>query len=167
MEEIICETLQPILELMHIPFRKIDVQCGEEGHYRVNIETDEPQHLIGAHGATLFSLQHILKILLTKKIESGFSIALDVDNYRKRQEDSVILMAEQKVDLVRKYGTPRRLPPMSPYFRRLVHLHLTTPDFEDMKTKSEGEGTYRAVVIFNASPEHSEGASVPFSEAIS
>lgn len=154
MEEIISETLQPILELMHIRFQKIDVQNTDEGHYRVNIETDEPQHLIGAHGATLFALQHILKILLSKKIEGTFSVAVDVDNYRRRQEDSVIQLAEQKIDLVREYGAPRRLPPMSAYFRRLVHLHLTNTDFSDLKTRSEGEGNYRSVVIFKAGDEN-------------
>lgn len=148
MEEIICETLQPLLELMHIQFRKIDVQNTEDRYYRVNVETDEPEHLIGAHGATLFAVQHLLKILLSKKIEPGFSVNVDVDNYRKRQEESVLQMAEQKVDLVRKYGTPRKLPPMSAYFRRLVHMHLTTPEFTDVTTKSEGEGNYRSVVIY-------------------
>lgn len=151
MEEIICETLQPLLELMRIQFTKIDAEATEDGHYRVNIETDEPQHLIGYHGATLFALQHLLKILLNKKAEQGFSLSIDVDNYRKRQEESVLQMAEQKVDLVRKFGAPRKLPPMSPYFRRLVHLHLTTPEFQDVATRSEGEGDYRAVVIFTPS----------------
>lgn len=164
MEEIISETLQSILELMHISFRKIDVQNTDEHHYRVNIETDEPQHLIGAHGATLFALQHILKILLSKRTEPGFSIALDVDNYRKRQEESVIQLAEQKIDLVRKYGEPRRLPPMSAYFRRLVHLHITTPEFADLKTRSEGEGNYRSVIIFNA---ENDDKKAPIEEEVS
>lgn len=149
MEEIISETLQPLLQLLHLSFRKLDVVAdpNEENSYRVNIETDEPQHLIGYHGATLFAVQHLLKILLNKKMEQSFSVALDVDNYRKRQEENVLRLAEQKVELVRKYSTPKKLPPMSPYFRRLVHMHLTKPEFSDVATQSEGEGNFRAVVI--------------------
>lgn len=148
MEEIISETLQPILELMHMSFTKIDVEAlDEEGHYRINVETDEPQLLIGYHGHNLIALQHLLKILLSKKAENSFSITLDVDNYRKRQEESVIQMADQKIDQVRKEGASKKLPPMSPFFRRLVHLHVAKDEFEDLNTYSEGTGNNRSVVI--------------------
>lgn len=150
MEEIIEETLRPILELMHIEFKGIQVEAAEENHYRVNIEAVTPQHLIGYHGATLFALQHLLKILLHKKAEQEFSIALDVDNYRRRQEENVLQMAEQKVEQVRKVKMAQKLPPMSPYFRRLIHLHLAQPEFSDVQTQSEGNGNYRAIVISHA-----------------
>ncbi|EKD92803.1 MAG: hypothetical protein ACD_28C00327G0006 [uncultured bacterium] len=151
MEEIISETLHPILELMHFQFSKIDVEDKGENHYRVNIETNEARHLIGAHGNTLFAIQHLLKILLRKKTEQDFNLSLDVDNYRKRQEENVITMAEQKVDEVRKHGKAQKLPPMSSYFRRMVHMHLTQNSFNDIATESEGEGPYRAVIISQAS----------------
>jgi spoIIIJ-associated protein len=147
MEEIIEETLRPILELMYINFKGVHVESLEDNHYRVNIDTDEPQLLIGYHGSNLLSLQHLLKILLYKKAEQDFSVSLDVDNYRKRQEENVLQMAEQKVDQVRKAKGIQKLPPMSPYFRRLIHLHLAQPEFEDVKTESEGQGNYRAIVI--------------------
>ena len=151
MEEIISETLQPILELMHIHFSKIDVEAlDDEGNYRVNIETEDANQLIGYHGNTLIALQHLLKILLSKKAEQTFTIILDVDNYRKRQEESVIQMTDQKIEQVRKDCAPRRLPPMSPYFRRLVHLHLAKDEFSDLTTYSEGAGDHRAVVITTA-----------------
>lgn len=147
MEEIISETLHQLLELMHFQFSKIDVEDKGEGHYRINIETSEAHHLIGTKGTTLLAIQHLLKILLRKKAEQEFSLTLDVDNYRRRQEENVISLAEQKVEAARKLGKAQKLPPMSSYFRRLVHLHLTQPDFRDVITESEGEGPYRAVVI--------------------
>jgi spoIIIJ-associated protein len=150
MEEIIEETLRPILELMHIPVKGIHVESGEDNHYRINVDVEDPQLMIGYHGGTLFSLQHLLKILLYKKAEQEFSIALDIDNYRKRQEENVLQMAEQKVDQVRKNSSSVKMPPMSPYFRRLIHLHLAKPEFQDVDTASTGEGNYRAVVINQA-----------------
>ncbi|HCW32169.1 MAG: jag protein, spoIIIJ-associated protein [Candidatus Peregrinibacteria bacterium GW2011_GWE2_39_6] len=147
MEEIIQETLKPLLELLHFNFSKIDIEDQGSNNYRINIVTDEANHLIGTHGNTLMAVQHILKILLRKKMEQEFSLMLDVDNYRKRQEENVITMTEQKVDEVRKQQKPQKLPPMSSYFRRIVHLHLTHPRFKDVATVSEGEGPYRAVII--------------------
>ncbi|MBT5016545.1 KH domain-containing protein [Candidatus Peregrinibacteria bacterium] len=147
MEEIISETLKPLLELMHIPFTRIDVEAQEDNQYRINIEAPDPKDLIGYHGGTLYAIQHLLKILLSKKIDQAFSINLDIDNYRKRQEENVINITEQKIDQIRKDSTSRKLPPMSPYFRRVVHLYLAQPEFEDITTYSEGTGDHRAVVI--------------------
>lgn len=147
MDEIIVETLKPLLELLHISVKDIEVESDDEHNYKVNIRTDEAQLLIGYHGSNLLALQHLLKILLYKKAEHDFSLSLDVDNYRKRQEESVLQMAEERVDRVRKTNGAQKLPPMSPYFRRLVHLHLAKPEFGDIATSSEGEGNFRAVVI--------------------
>ena len=147
MEEIISETLKPLLELMHIPFTRIDAEAQEDNQYRINIEAPDPKDLIGYHGGTLYAIQHLLKILLSKKIDQAFSINLDIDNYRKRQEENVINITEQKIDQIRKDSTSRKLPPMSPYFRRVVHLYLAQPEFEDITTYSEGTGDHRAVVI--------------------
>jgi hypothetical protein len=37
---------------------------------------------------------------------------------------------------------------MSPYFRRIVHLHIANdPQFQDLTTESIGEGDYRQVVL--------------------
>ena len=37
---------------------------------------------------------------------------------------------------------------MSPYFRRIVHLHVAnTPELSDLTTESSGDGDYRQVVL--------------------
>ncbi|EKD48220.1 MAG: hypothetical protein ACD_65C00059G0001, partial [uncultured bacterium] len=56
-------------------------------------------------------------------------------------------MANRKADYVRQTGKNQSLPPMSPYFRRLVHMHLMQPEFDDLVTKSNGQGSFRQVVI--------------------
>jgi hypothetical protein len=40
------------------------------------------------------------------------------------------------------------LPPMSPYFRRIVHLHIASNEsLKDLTTESSGEGDYRQVIL--------------------
>jgi predicted RNA-binding protein Jag len=57
-------------------------------------------------------------------------------------------IAEQKADFVRRTGSRIALAPMSPYFRRIVHLHISnTPSLSDLTTESVGEGDYRQVVL--------------------
>jgi len=151
-EKIINEILEQLLIKLEVPFEKITVereQSEDNDIYKINIEADDPSMLIGFHGETIHSLQHLLKIISWKKTDAEFNIVLDVDNYKKRQEENVISMAKRKVDMARKTRKTQILPPMSAYFRRIVHLYLTHPEFEDIKTESIGDGDHRQVTIVN------------------
>lgn len=151
MEDLIQETLAELLKNLGVIFRKFKVsvvQNRESGTlYRIDIDSDEAATLIGYHGETIYALQHLLKTLVWKKTNENVFIVLDVDSYRKRQEDSVIALAMRKVETARKTLQDQALPPMSSYFRRVVHMALAEPEYGDVITESIGEGDQRAVTI--------------------
>lgn len=152
LEDLIQETLALILKNLQVPFRKFKVTSEVSKKstaplYRIDIDTDEAATLIGYHGETIYALQHVLKTLVWKKTDQNVFIILDVDGYRKRQEESVRALAVRKVEAARKTFEDQMLPPMSPYFRRVVHLELAKPSYADIVTESMGEGESRAVVI--------------------
>lgn len=154
MEDLIQETLASILKNLGVVFRKFKVSHEKQpsaAHgaavYRIDIDSDEAATLIGYHGETIYALQHVLKTLVWKKTTENVFIILDVDGYRKRQEESVLTLAMRKVEAARKTLQDQVLPPMSPYFRRVVHLALAKPEFSDIATESIGEGEERAVVV--------------------
>lgn len=145
-EDNIKEKLENLLIKMEIPFSSIDVEFLDDKEvYRANIESEEPSLLIGHHGETIGALQHLLKVLLWKEGGDQFNLILDVDNYRQRQENSVINMIKRKIDQTRETATEQAFPPMSPYFRRLVHLEVK--EHSDLESESKGEGDHRYVVI--------------------
>ena len=147
MDILIQETIEQILTKLCTPFRKVRIEENGDSVYRVNIESEEPSLLIGHHGDNIFALQNILRtIMWSKKPEEKFNIVVDVDNYRKRQEENVINLAERKVETLRKSDETQSLPPMSPYFRRLVHLHLAEK-YKDIVTESVGEGDFRYLTM--------------------
>lgn len=146
METLIQETVEEILRRLSTPFRRVRVEVKEENNYRVNIESEEPSLLIGHHGENIHALQSLLRIIIWKKQEGEYNLIVDVDDYRKRQEENVIKMAERKVDVVRKTRSSQALPPMSPYFRRIVHIYLASK-FADILTESVGEGDHRHLTI--------------------
>jgi len=149
-EELIKENLENLLIKMKLEFSNITVEKKDEQTYIVNVENSEDASLlIGHHGETMRSLQHILKVLCWSKSKNPeeFNIVLDIGNYRKKQEENVINLAERKVEFVRKTRRAQSLPPMSPYFRRIVHMHLMSPGFEDIETMSSGEGDSRHIII--------------------
>ncbi|ALM10442.1 MAG TPA: hypothetical protein DEB30_01455 [Candidatus Peribacter riflensis] len=148
---LIQDTLGSLLKLLDLPFDAITVHTEEgEGFTRVDITSSAASRLIGWHGETLNSVQHLLKSILRSKenLEKSPFLVLDVDGYRREQEDKVKKMAENKADFVRRTGNRVALAPMSPYFRRIVHLHIANnPQFSDLTTESIGEGDYRQVVL--------------------
>lgn len=140
------QLLEDLLNRLATPFRRIRIESKEENTYRLNIESEEPSLLIGRHGENIFALQNIMKNIAWKKFPGDYKITIDVDDYRKRQEENVIKMAERKADFARSSKQSQSLPAMAPYFRRLIHLHLAEK-FEDLVTESAGEGDFRHVII--------------------
>lgn len=146
------DILAEILKNMGVGFRGFKV-IEEKNRttgtlvYRIDIASDEASSLIGYHGETVYALQHVLKTIVWKRLGESIFVILDVDGYRKRQEDSVLALAMRKVELARTTLQDQTLPPMSSYFRRIIHLALAKPDFSDITTESTGEGEKRAVVI--------------------
>lgn len=151
MENLIHQTLESLLSKMGISINKIRIEKDSDGAHQINLETSHPSLMIGHRGENIGALQHLTRLLLWKETEKNNGerpeINLDIDGYRKRQEQNLITLAERKVEMVRKLASPQSLPAMSPYFRRVVHLHLAQEKFNDIKTESQGDGEYRFIVI--------------------
>lgn len=147
-EELLKETLEELLNRLEVDYTKVEIEEEEKGSFLINIQSENPSLLIGHHGENIQSLQHILKTLIWKKVQNEqFNIMVDVDDYRKRQEENVLNLAERKIDYIRKTGRPQTLPPMSPYLRRKVHMLCMSPGYDDVETISEGEGDRRYIVL--------------------
>lgn len=143
------EILGNLLTHMQLQFDDI-VVTEEDGITRVDITAEKPSRIIGWHGETLNSLQHMLKVIVRKqeKLDRSPFIVVDIDGYRRDQERKVCAAADQKADFVRRSKNRVALPPMSPYFRRVVHLYVANnPDMQDLTTFSTGEGDYRQIVL--------------------
>lgn len=141
--------LAQLLDLLGLQHGAISVR--EEGDItRVDIESTDASRIIGWHGETLNCMQHVLKSMVRtkEKLERTPLIIVDVDGYRLMQEEKVKKIAEQKADFVRRTGSRIALSPMSPYFRRIVHLYVANdPQLQDLTTESVGEGDYRQIVL--------------------
>jgi spoIIIJ-associated protein len=143
---------QTVVSLLdHLGLQHGNVLARQDGDtVRVDIDSPEASRIIGWHGETLNSIQHLAKSIVRTKEKLAVSplIVLDVDKYRSEQEEKVRRIAEAKADLVRRTGNRIALSPMSPYFRRIVHVHIAnSPSMADLTTESIGEGDYRQIVL--------------------
>ncbi len=104
--------------------------------------------LIGRRGETLRSLQFLLNLLISRRVQKWPQVVVDVGNYRQRRQESLEGLARRMAERVRQTGRPIMLEPMAAYERRIVHLALR--DDSSIYTESSGEGDSRKIVIYPA-----------------
>lgn len=140
---------EELLEHMGVAVDKVTVQEGEEQTFRVNILSEDASLLIGHFGETLGALQYVVKAIMGDKklTEEPLFIICDVEGYKERQEEKVKDMANSAVEAVKRTQEEVHLPSMSPYFRKIVHMHLKQYEAEGVITESQGEADERHIVV--------------------
>lgn len=111
----------------------------------IDLETDDPQILIGERGQTLVEIQHLLKIISKRKIQEPFFIDLDINGYKKKKIEYLKELVKSVVDEVALTKKEKSLTPMPAYERRIIHLELAGR--QDVTTESIGQEPERRVII--------------------
>jgi spoIIIJ-associated protein len=113
----------------------------------LHVAEEESRFLIGQFGNNLQALQHIARMMVGKMFPDtmGSVLFLDVNDYKKKKDQSVIELARSASRDAEKEGVAVTLRPMSAYERRLVHLELSKE--KNVITESFGEGTERRIVV--------------------
>ncbi len=123
----------------------LEISTPEENTIPIKIKTSEPKVLIGQNGQTLAEIQHLLKSLLRRKIQTEFYIDIDINDYKKKKAEYLKSSANELADEVAISGKEKILSPMSSYERRIVHMQLASR--KDVLTESIGQEPERKVVI--------------------
>lgn len=117
----------------------------DEDMIYVDVRGPEMALLIGRHGATLEALQELVRAVVSHQTQAHSRLVIDIEGYRERQTERIERQARSVAARVRRDQRAEELEPMNSFERRLVHTALK--DFEGVKTRSEGEGSDRRVVI--------------------
>lgn len=138
------EFLKKIFKSMH---KDIQIECIEEDiNYKFNLIGDDLGVLIGKHGQTLDSLQYLTNMAANKNVTGArVRIVLDVENYRKRREETLCQLAERLANKARKYRIKVVLEPMNRHERKIIHMALQ--DYVDIITYSDGVEPHRKIVV--------------------
>jgi len=123
----------------------LEVQDLDEEGIRISLMVPEPQLFIGEKGQTLFDIQHILGMILRKRLQQPLRLSLDINDYRKNKESHLREMAREAADEVALIKRPKEFLPMSPAERRIIHMEVA--ERSDVASESVGEGSERRVVI--------------------
>jgi spoIIIJ-associated protein len=119
---------------------KLDVKGGDD-------EKEALGALIGRKGERLSALQHLVNLMLSRKLGTWTRVLVDVEDYRGRRERQLREIAMRAADRVRESGKMLQLEPMPALERRWIHLALRGNP--DVATQSIGEEPHRRVVILS------------------
>ena len=144
-------------EILEGILQKMSFECQitvEETTEKIilNIEGDGSGLLIGKRGQNLDAIQYILNKAINRSDTDRKIIMVDSEAYRKRREDSLLVLAERIREKVKKTKKPVSLSNMNAHDRRIIHLALQ--EDESLTTKSRGEGEYRKIVVLPARRNH-------------
>lgn len=145
------EGLEKIRKITKEFFQKITFETNlrfsteEENTLLIEVETEDPQILIGEKGQTLADIQHLLKIILRKKTEELFYINIDINDYKKKKAEYLKELANSVADDVILSKEEKALSPMRAFERRIVHMELA--ERKGVITESIGERDERKIVV--------------------
>ncbi len=138
------EFLQKLFAAMRM---EISMERREiEGGYVFELTGEALGVLIGKHGQTLDALQYLTNLAANRDLsQEKVRILLDIENYRKRREETLYRLAKRLADKVKRDGDQIVLEPMNRHERKIIHMALQ----EDRRiiTYSNGDEPYRKVVI--------------------
>ena len=118
----------------------------ERNLIKISIEGKEAACLIGRRGETLDAVQFLTGLALNKiNKDSHMRVIVDIENYRRKREQSLIRYARKVAREVAKTRRTKKLDYMNPYERRIIHSALQNDKY--VITCSEGTDPYRRVVI--------------------
>ena len=145
----IIEKLSNLLDILGVKY-EIEVLEAQDESINIEIKTEQSNLLIGYHGETLSSLQHILNVMLYKEFEEPVRVVIDISGYRQERERKLIDLAISASDKARFINKSVALYPMNSYERKIIHEKVST--LEGVSSTSEGDGYNRRVIIV---PENS------------
>ncbi|RMG48706.1 MAG: hypothetical protein D6718_01295 [Acidobacteria bacterium] len=124
---------------------EIDGVTENEVGMRVNLVGADASLLTEDEAAGLDALQYVVNRILLRDGRRDAAISIDAAGYRAKHEAELIEQAKRFAEEVRRTGQRRRMPPLGPYERRVVHLALARE--EGIRTFSTGKGFKRQLNI--------------------
>jgi len=144
LKEIATEILKK-LDIEGNVFIVTDAMPDNDESVCVQIQSKDSGFLIGKAGNNLFALQHLIRILVSKRLEDKLNFIVDVNSYIENQREDIIEKASNTISEVENTGKGIELSPMNSYERRLVHIKVSQKN--SVESESVGEGLERRVLI--------------------
>jgi spoIIIJ-associated protein len=144
--EIAADYVEGLLDLADLDG---DIDMDVEGDRAVvSVVGATLDELVGPRGEVLEALQELTRLAVHRQTGARTRIMLDVGGYRKRRKEELTETGLAAADEVKRTGQPKKLAPMNPFERKVVHDAVAAAG---LSSESEGEEPARRVVVLPAS----------------
>ena len=146
------EILETLIK--HLDFEAEIRLSGEGSESVLNVAGTSPEaveelgNLIGRRGERLQAIQHLVNLMLSRKLGEWARVTVDIEEYRGRREAQLRALARKAGERVQETGRAVQLEPMTALERRWVHMELQGAP--GLATESAGEEPERRVVVIPA-----------------
>jgi spoIIIJ-associated protein len=103
--------------------------------------------LVGEDGEVLEALQELTRLAVHRQTGVRARLMLDVGGFRVRRRNELAELGRSVAAEVARTGEPKKLAPMSPFERKIIHDAVADAG---LSSESEGEEPHRRVVVFPA-----------------
>jgi spoIIIJ-associated protein len=103
--------------------------------------------LVGDDGEVLEALQELTRLAVHRRTGSRARLMLDVGGFRAQRRTELAELGRSVAAEVSETGEPKKLRPMSPFERKIIHDAVA---LAGLRSESEGEEPNRRVVVFPA-----------------
>jgi spoIIIJ-associated protein len=122
-----------------------DIDMDVEGERAVvSVVGATLDELVGRRGEVLEALQELTRLAVHQHTGNRTRMMLDVGGYRQRRRAELAEAGQDAAEEVRQTGQPKRLWPMNPFERKIVHDAVAAAG---LRSESEGEEPDRRVVV--------------------
>jgi spoIIIJ-associated protein len=137
------EALDRVLEVAGLKVEATVLQ----GDDRLEIDLAGPHAalLTAEDGELLLAIEHLLPRVIRGIAGETTAVRVDCEAFQELREERLRSLAQRAASEVRQSGRSRRLQPMAPADRRIVHL--TIADEPDVTSFSEGDGFMKRVRV--------------------
>jgi spoIIIJ-associated protein len=144
--EIAADYVEGLLDLADLDG---DIDMDVEGDRAVvSVVGATLDELVGPRGEVLEALQELTRLAVHRQTGARTRIMLDVGGYRKRRKEELTETGLAAADEVKRTGQPKKLGPMNPFERKVVHDAVAAAG---LSSESEGEEPARRVVVLPVS----------------
>lgn len=151
--KIIKKLIEDFLNKLCVDFDEVVFLDDKEfkGGARFLIKTDDAGILIGGEGVTIYAVNHLIKKMVWKKVNSKVDLDarvdffIDVNDFQGKNIERIKAQALELAEKATLFKRDVEMPPMSSYERMIVHSVLA--DNPNVLTESIGENSFRRLII--------------------
>lgn len=137
---------------------RCEVKPGEYRQVRIVTDDSSAGMLIGRHGATVDSVEHLVERMAGMAMGDRVRMNLDINNYRRRREESLHERVAEAARMVLENGRTYHMEPMCARERRIVHLQAEHQEGVRTFTMGGEGGKHVVLAPENGNKEEKEQA---------